>query len=105
MFSKWKIVLGDKVILRSGKDKGKIGTVIRVYRKSNKVLVTGVNLKFKKFARDMEKDQPGILNKIISRRSKNCDAPPSRFKGRFNRPRHWQSDPSSSGLFGNRRKG
>ncbi len=30
---------GDKVILISGKDKGKSGTVVRVYRSSNKVLV------------------------------------------------------------------
>ena len=42
-----------------------MGTVIRAYRKSNKVLVTGINLKFKKFPRDMEKDQPGKTIKLI----------------------------------------
>lgn len=43
LFKRWKIIKGDKVIVLSGKDKGKTGVVLRVYRKQNKVLVGGIN--------------------------------------------------------------
>ena len=39
-----KIHTKDKVIVISGKDKGKTGTVTRVYNDDNKVLIEGVNL-------------------------------------------------------------
>jgi large subunit ribosomal protein L24 len=39
-----KIHTKDKVIVISGKDKGKTGTVTRVYTKDNKVLIEGVNM-------------------------------------------------------------
>lgn len=39
-----KIHTKDKVIVISGKDKGKTGTVTRVYTDDNKVLIEGVNL-------------------------------------------------------------
>jgi large subunit ribosomal protein L24 len=35
---------GDKVAVISGKDKGKEGTVVKVFKKDNRVLVEGVNL-------------------------------------------------------------
>ena len=35
---------GDKVAVISGKDKGKEGTVVKVFPKENRVLVEGVNL-------------------------------------------------------------
>jgi large subunit ribosomal protein L24 len=38
-FEKWNIVKGDKVVITSGKEQGKSGTVLRVYRQSNEVLV------------------------------------------------------------------
>jgi ribosomal protein L24 len=44
-FKRWQIVRGDRVMVRSGGDKGKIGTVIRVFRKSNMVVVKGVNVR------------------------------------------------------------
>lgn len=44
LIKKWKIIKGDKVIVISGKDKGKQGIVYRVYRKQNKVLVNGINI-------------------------------------------------------------
>ena len=34
-FKKWKIVKGDTVILISGKDKGKTGTVLKTNHKTN----------------------------------------------------------------------
>ena len=35
---------GDTVVVISGKDKGKKGSVVKVFPKANRVLVEGVNL-------------------------------------------------------------
>ena len=39
-----KIKKGDSVVVRSGKDKGRTGTVLQVLPKEDKVLVGGVNV-------------------------------------------------------------
>jgi len=39
-----KIKKGDSVVVRSGKDKGRTGTVLQVLPKDDKVLVQGVNM-------------------------------------------------------------
>ena len=39
-----KIKKGDNVVIRSGKDKGRTGTVLQVMPKDGKVLVQGVNV-------------------------------------------------------------
>ena len=39
-----KIKKGDSVVIRSGKDKGRSGTVLQVMLKDGKVLVEGVNV-------------------------------------------------------------
>jgi large subunit ribosomal protein L24 len=39
-----KIKKGDSVIVRSGKDKGRTGTVLQVMPKEDKVLVQGINV-------------------------------------------------------------
>jgi large subunit ribosomal protein L24 len=39
-----KIRKGDTVVVRSGKDKGRTGTVLRVMPKDDKVVVEGVNI-------------------------------------------------------------
>jgi len=39
-----KIKKGDTVVVRSGKDKGRTGTVLQVMPKDEKVLVSGVNV-------------------------------------------------------------
>lgn len=39
-----KIKKGDSVIVRSGKDKGRTGTVLQVLPKDGKVVVSGVNV-------------------------------------------------------------
>jgi len=43
-FKHWTIVRGDIVQLRSGDDKGKVGKVVKVLRKLNRVVVRGANL-------------------------------------------------------------
>jgi large subunit ribosomal protein L24 len=39
-----KIKKGDNVVVRSGKDKGRSGTVLQVMPKDGKILVAGVNV-------------------------------------------------------------
>ena len=39
-----KIKKGDSVVIRSGKDKGRTGTVLQVLPKDGKVVVSGVNV-------------------------------------------------------------
>ena len=39
-----KIKKGDNVVVRSGKDKGRTGTVLQVLPKDGKVVVSGVNI-------------------------------------------------------------
>ena len=39
-----KIKKGDSVVVRSGKDKGRSGTVLAVMPKDGKVLVSGINI-------------------------------------------------------------
>ncbi|MAF14322.1 MAG: 50S ribosomal protein L24 [Parcubacteria group bacterium] len=42
-----RIIKGDKVKILSGKDKGKIGKVLQIFNKKNRVTVEGANLLFK----------------------------------------------------------
>lgn len=56
-----KIKKGDKIKITVGKDKGRGGTVEKVYKNSNKVLVTGMNL-YKRHVKKNEKmPQGGIV--------------------------------------------
>lgn len=56
-----KIKKGDKIKIKIGKDKGKTGVVEKVYKNSNKVLVTGMNL-YKRHVKKNEKmPQGGIV--------------------------------------------
>lgn len=41
---KMKIKKGDKVVVRTGKDKGSTGEVVKVMPKDNRVLVQGINM-------------------------------------------------------------
>ena len=47
MMRKMHLKTGDKAIILSGKDKGKIGEVTKVYPKTGKIIVEGVNIKTK----------------------------------------------------------
>lgn len=50
IFKNWSIVRGDTVQVRTGRDRGKVGKVLRVFRKQNFVIVEGVNLHIKRFS-------------------------------------------------------
>ena len=41
------VKIGDTVKIISGFDKNKIGEVIRIYRNSGKIIVKGINMRFK----------------------------------------------------------
>ena len=57
-----KIKKGDRVIVTTGRDKGKKGEVIKVFPKENRALVSGVNV-VKRHQRQTAKVQGGIVNK------------------------------------------
>ena len=57
-----KIRKGDRVIVTTGKDKGKKGEVIKVFPDDARALVSGVNV-VKRHQRQTAKQQGGIVNK------------------------------------------
>lgn len=56
-----KIKKGDKVKIISGKDKGREGKVEKVYLKSKKVLILGINLYKRHLKKNKENNQGGIV--------------------------------------------
>ena len=58
-FKFWKIVQGDTVQVNSGKDLGKVGEVIKVNRKTNRVQVDGVNIQMKRTKGDDDGESIG----------------------------------------------
>ncbi|MEY2959112.1 MAG: ribosomal protein [Actinomycetota bacterium] len=58
-----KLRKGDPVIVITGKDRGKEGTVERVFPKLNKVIVTGVNTATKHQTARRANEQSGIIDK------------------------------------------
>ena len=57
-----KIKKGDRVIVTSGRDKGKKGEVLKVFPKEERALVAGVHV-VKRHQRQTQKVQGGIVNK------------------------------------------
>jgi large subunit ribosomal protein L24 len=53
---------GDRVIVTTGRDKGKKGEVIKVMPREDRVLVRGVNM-VKRHQRQTQRQQGGIVNK------------------------------------------
>ena len=56
--NKLRLKTGDKVIVISGKDKGKTGKIVKVFTTTRKVLVEGINLKTKHILQ-IHKPHPG----------------------------------------------
>jgi large subunit ribosomal protein L24 len=57
-----KIKKGDRVVVTTGREKGKKGEVLKVYIKENRALVSGVNV-VKRHQAQSAKTQGGIINK------------------------------------------
>lgn len=54
-----KLKSGDNVIVIAGKDKGKLGRILRVVTKTNRVVVEGVNVIKKHVKPNPNANQPG----------------------------------------------
>ncbi|MPZ11336.1 MAG: 50S ribosomal protein L24 [Kiloniellaceae bacterium] len=65
MATKFKIKKGDKVIVTTGRDKGKQGEVLRVLRADERVLVQGVNM-VKRHTAPSQATPGGIVEKEAS---------------------------------------
>ncbi|MCW8836081.1 MAG: 50S ribosomal protein L24 [Rhodospirillales bacterium] len=57
-----KIKKGDRVTILAGKDKGKVGEVLRVLTKDSRALVQGVNM-IKRHTRPTQTNAGGIVEK------------------------------------------
>lgn len=57
-----KLKKGDKVRVTAGKDKGREGTIERVYAHKNKVLITGINIYKKHVKKSDQFPQGGIID-------------------------------------------
>jgi large subunit ribosomal protein L24 len=60
-----KIKKGDKVVVLTGRDRGKTGEVIQVLPKDDRALVRGVNM-VKRHQRQSQSQEGGIVNKEAS---------------------------------------
>lgn len=65
MAKKFKIKKGDKVVVTTGRDKGKEGEVLRVLREDDRVLVQGVNM-VKRHTAPSQMSPGGIVEKEAS---------------------------------------
>lgn len=65
MSNKLKIKKGDNVVVITGRDKGKSGTVLRVDPKESRVLVQGVNV-VKRHTRPAAGQSGGIVEKELT---------------------------------------
>jgi large subunit ribosomal protein L24 len=61
---KLKIKKGDNVIVLTGRDKGKTGSVLKAFPTENKVIVQGVNVA-KRHTRQSPTSQGGIVEKEL----------------------------------------
>jgi large subunit ribosomal protein L24 len=79
-----KIKKGDSVVVRSGKDKGRTGTVLQVLPKDGKVLVSGVNV-IARHRKPSQTNPQGGIDRIeapmaISKVGLAVDGKPSRVR-------------------------
>jgi len=60
-----KIRKGDRVVVTTGRDRGKKGEVMKIMTEENRALVSGVNM-VKRHQRQTQKLQGGIVSKESS---------------------------------------
>lgn len=65
MKKKLKIKKGDQVIVRTGRDKGKIGEVIHLIKDADRLVVRGVNM-VKRHQKPSQTDAGGVVQKESS---------------------------------------
>ena len=62
MAVKLKLKKGDRVIVTTGRDKGKSGEILAVFPQENRALVQGVNM-VKRHQRQTQQNEGGIINR------------------------------------------
>ena len=62
MPKRFRIRKGDDVVVISGRDKGKTGSILRVIRSEDRVIVDGINM-VKRHTRPSQAQPGGIVNK------------------------------------------
>jgi len=62
MAQKFKIKKGDRVVVTTGRDKGKMGEVVEVLRSESRILVQGCNM-VKRHTRPTQSSAGGIISK------------------------------------------
>ena len=62
---------GDSVLVLSGKDRGKTGTVVRAFPRENKVIVEGINIAKKHMRAGRGVTQAGIIEKPMPLHASN----------------------------------
>ena len=65
MATKLKVKKGDKVVVITGRDKGKSGEILKVLRAENRVIVQGVNLAQRHQKQTMQQEG-GIMQKELA---------------------------------------
>ena len=65
MVKKFRLKKGDDVVIISGRDKGKTGSILRVLRSQGRVIVDGVNM-VKRHTRPSQAQPGGIIDKEAS---------------------------------------
>ena len=65
MATKLKVKKGDKVVVITGRDKGKSGEILKVFREENRVIVQGVNLAQRHQKQSMSQEG-GIVQKELA---------------------------------------
>ena len=65
MATKLKVKKGDKVVVITGRDKGKSGEILKVLREENRVIVQGVNLAQRHQKQSMQ-HEGGIVQKELT---------------------------------------
>ena len=65
MVKKSRLKKGDDVVIISGRDKGKTGSILRVLRSKDRVIVDGVNI-VKRHTRPSQAQPGGIIDKEAS---------------------------------------
>ena len=58
--------IGDKVIIISGKDKGKEGKVLKIIRENQRILIEGINIIKKHVKPNANNEQGGIVEQEAS---------------------------------------
>jgi large subunit ribosomal protein L24 len=65
MATKFKVKKGDKVVVITGRDKGKSGEILEVLRAQNRVIVQGVNMAQRHQKQSMQQEG-GIVQKELA---------------------------------------